>query len=106
MTPTTATLVREIVRTTARLKQWAMFLSREGSGRLTSRQAQLIAALDTTNRPSVVARALDITPAVVTGMMNRLEDQGLVRRASRGRDRRTWVLEATEAGTVARDQFV
>jgi DNA-binding MarR family transcriptional regulator len=62
--------------------------------------------LETTTSPGVVARALGITPAVVTGMVNRLEDQGLVQRAIRGSDRRSWVLEVTEAGAERRDQLI
>ena len=45
-----------------------------------------------------LADILDVTPANVTGIIDRLIEQGLVRRAENLQDRRVVFLEATETG--------
>jgi DNA-binding MarR family transcriptional regulator len=47
---------------------------------------------------SAVARAIHLSMATVTGIFNRLAARGLVMRSRGGRDRRTVVLELTQAG--------
>ena len=51
-----------------------------------------------------VARSLNVTPAVVTGLIDRLERRGYVRRVASMFDRRRVHIELTTAGEDARDQ--
>ncbi|MER3439721.1 MAG: hypothetical protein C4346_20190, partial [Chloroflexota bacterium] len=50
-----------------------------------------------------LARQLHVTPAVVTGLIDRLERRGYVRRATGAEDRRRVVLSLTDEGRQARD---
>ena len=100
-----ATLARELMRCSARLQQWARFMSGDAAGPLTGRQAQLIALLGPSSRTGALAANLGVTPAVVSNMMLILEKQGLVSRALRHGDHKMWVFELTERGVVARDQI-
>lgn len=50
-----------------------------------------------------LARQLHVTPAVVTGLIDRLERRGYVRRAAGAEDRRRVVLTLTEEGRQARN---
>jgi len=45
-----------------------------------------------------LANALGVTPPNVTGIINRLVEQGLVTREENPADRRTFILRATETG--------
>jgi DNA-binding MarR family transcriptional regulator len=51
-----------------------------------------------------VARSLNVTPAVVTGLIDRLERRGYVRRVASQFDRRRVHIELTTAGEDVRDQ--
>jgi DNA-binding MarR family transcriptional regulator len=51
-----------------------------------------------------VARSLNVTPAVVTGLIDRLERRGYVRRVASMFDRRRVHIELTTAGEDIRDQ--
>jgi DNA-binding MarR family transcriptional regulator len=55
-----------------------------------------------TNRGSTnfkkLAEALGVTPSNVTGIVDRLEEQGLVRRTQNPEDRREMMLQATDKG--------
>lgn len=50
-----------------------------------------------------VARSLNVTPAVVTGLIDRLERRGYVRRVASQFDRRRVHIELTTAGEDVRD---
>jgi DNA-binding MarR family transcriptional regulator len=50
-----------------------------------------------------VARNLNVTPAVVTGLIDRLERRGYVRRVASVFDRRRVYIELTTAGEDVRD---
>jgi DNA-binding MarR family transcriptional regulator len=51
----------------------------------------------------VLAQQLHVTPAVVTGLIDRLERRGYVHRSAGADDRRRVVLSLTEEGRQARD---
>ena len=51
--------------------------------------------------PGELARLWQVTPAVLTGVIDRLERRGLVRRESDPQDRRRLVLALTEEGLAA-----
>lgn len=63
--------------------QWLLMKQLREKGRLTARE---------------VAEALDVTPANVTGILDRLEREGLVARARSGEDRRVVFVRLTEPG--------
>jgi MarR family transcriptional regulator, organic hydroperoxide resistance regulator len=56
-----------------------------------------IAATDKTNFKKV-AEALNVTPPNVTGIIDKLVEQGLVTRTENPEDRRIMILQATEKG--------
>lgn len=58
----------------------------------------LYAIREESSSPGYLARRLSVTPAVVTGLIDRLERQGYVRRTSELTDRRALRLTLTEAG--------
>lgn len=51
--------------------------------------------------PSQIARKLRVTPAVVTGLLDRLEQRGYVRRTADAHDRRRFRLVLTDSGQEA-----
>jgi DNA-binding MarR family transcriptional regulator len=53
--------------------------------------------------PGDLARRWSVTPAVITGIVDRLERRGLVRRETDPSDRRRQLLALTEAGVAASD---
>lgn len=53
--------------------------------------------------PSRIARQLRVTPAVVTGLLDRLEQRGYVRRTADPDDRRRFHVALTDAGEAAAD---
>ena len=74
----------------------------EGMARrgLTQPRARLLRTLDE-GGPQVMSslsRALDVTPRAVTGLVDGLEGDGLVRRREHPHDRRATVVELTAAG--------
>ena len=48
--------------------------------------------------PGVLARSVSLSPATVTGILDRLEDRGLATRRRRNRDKRQVLVQLTEAG--------
>jgi DNA-binding MarR family transcriptional regulator len=52
-----------------------------------------------TNKPSEIARMLDVSPPAITFLLERLEEKGLLRRAFSTSDRRRIELELTEEGS-------
>jgi DNA-binding MarR family transcriptional regulator len=59
---------------------------------------------DDTTTLGDVARRLMVTPAVVTGLIDRLEKRGYVRRVSSSGDRRRVNLALTDEGRAAADR--
>jgi DNA-binding MarR family transcriptional regulator len=88
-----------------RLQRWAEHAMEAAppSGRLTWRQVEVLQIA--TRQPDAthgfLATELDVTPAVVTGLVDRLERDGLVRRRSNRSDRRVIHVAVTEAGARA-----
>src|SRR5713101_7363436 len=68
--------------------------------RLTQARLRLLLALYDSGSLSMtdLSRALDVTPRNVTGLVDRLEADGLVRRAAHPTDRRMTVVELTARG--------
>ncbi|MCY0991042.1 MarR family transcriptional regulator [Nannocystis sp. ILAH1] len=90
-----------------RFTRWAATRVQGGElGRgLSLRQFAVFAALRAGNRsPSEVAARLNVTPAVVTGLVDRLERRGYVRREVSPGDRRRYSLRITEAGERVCDE--
>lgn len=50
---------------------------------------------------AVIGQELGLTPSTMTGLVDRLEDQGLVRRERHSTDRRALVLHLTRKGSTA-----
>lgn len=48
--------------------------------------------------PGILARSVSLSPATVTGILDRLEDRGLVSRRRRNRDKRQVLVQLTESG--------
>lgn len=59
---------------------------------------------DGANSPGELARLWQVTPAVITGVVDRLERRGLVRREIDPRDRRRLLLALTAAGHAASEE--
>jgi len=92
------------LRLIPRLTRWAQtrVVNEEGGGELSLRQLsalQMIEGESTTLGD--VARRLMVTPAVVTGLIDRLEKRDYVRRVASSGDRRRVNLALTEAGKNA-----
>jgi DNA-binding MarR family transcriptional regulator len=51
-----------------------------------------------TDKPSEIARMLDVSPPAITFLLERLEERGLLKRVFSTSDRRRIELELTEAG--------
>ena len=94
------------LRLAPRLSRWMQTeMTRHRDHDLSMRQLgalQFIDGNDTTLGD--VARSLNVTPAVVTGLIDRLERRGYVRRVASMFDRRRVHIELTTAGEDVRDQ--
>jgi len=87
-----------------RLNRWAeASVSRAaGENRLSLRQLSALTMIESEKTTlGDVARRLMVTPAVVTGLIDRLEKRGYVRRINSTDDRRRVLLALTEEGRVA-----
>lgn len=88
-----------------RLNRWAqsaILQDKAGSGELSLRQLSALYVIENeSTTPGQLARRLMVTPAVVTGLIDRLERRGYVKRVSETGDRRRIHLELTEAGATA-----
>ncbi len=72
------------------------------AGGLSLRQLSALYVIEhESTTPGQLARRLVATPAVVTGLIDRLERRGYVRRVSEPGDRRRIHLELTESGREA-----
>ncbi len=93
------------LRLIPRLTRWAQtrVVNEELGGELSLRQLSALQMIseDETTTLGDVARRLMVTPAVVTGLIDRLEKRGFVRRLSSSGDRRRVNLGLTEEGKAA-----
>jgi DNA-binding MarR family transcriptional regulator len=101
-----ATTARSVLQIVPRLNRWAearALQSNTGTGGdLSLRQLSALSVIeDETTSLGDVARRLMVTPAVVTGLIDRLERRGYVRRISGGTDRRRVHLALTDEGRAA-----
>lgn len=83
-----------------RLHRWAQ--TRALKGELSDISLRQLSALAIIREQSTtlgeIARRLMVTPAVITGLIDRLERRGYVRRTTEPGDRRRIYLELTDAG--------
>ncbi|MEZ4506783.1 MAG: MarR family transcriptional regulator [Thermomicrobiales bacterium] len=87
-----------------RLNRWAeASVSRAaGENRLSLRQLSALTMIESEKTTlGDVARRLMVTPAVVTGLIDRLEKRGYVRRINSTDDRRRVLLALTDEGRAA-----
>ncbi len=95
-----------MLRLVPRLYRWAAAsaqASREDH-ELSLRQLGVISAIrEGVSSPGQLARRLFVTPAVVTGLLDRLERRGYVRREADPEDRRRLRLALTESGLAVSD---
>jgi DNA-binding MarR family transcriptional regulator len=87
-----------------RLNRWAeaSVARAAGENRLSLRQLSALTMIESEQTTlGDVARRLMVTPAVVTGLIDRLERRGYVRRINSTDDRRRVLLALTDEGRVA-----
>ena len=90
-----------LLRLFPRLHRWAVarVQARHLGQGLSLRQLAVLSAIrDGLSSPGQVARRLRVTPAVVTGLVDRMERRGYVRREAEVEDRRRLRLVLTETG--------
>jgi DNA-binding MarR family transcriptional regulator len=91
----------------SRLNRWAAtsVQANQLSGELSLRQLTMLYAIHQgISSPKLLARRLLVTPAVITGLLDRLERQGYVRREADPEDRRRLRMVLTEAGLTVSQQ--
>lgn len=101
MTEQADDLAARLLALLPRLQRWAAaaVLADRGDGELSLRQlAVLYLVREGAGRPGLLARRLKVSPAVVTGLLDRLEQRGYLRRAPDPGDRRRTRLELTAHG--------
>lgn len=89
-----------------RLNRWAeaSVTRAAGENRLSLRQLSALTMIESEKTTlGDVARRLMVTPAVVTGLIDRLEKRGYVRRINSTDDRRRVLLALTDEGRAAAD---
>ena len=72
---------------------------------LTSAQAKVLMFLDHPEPMRSIAECLACDPSNITGLVDRLEERGLLSRSEGEADRRVRFLEVTPAGKKVRDAF-
>lgn len=72
---------------------------------LTSAQAKVLMFLDHPEPMRSIAECLACDPSNITGLVDRLEERGLLSRSEGEADRRVRFLEVTAAGKKVRDAF-
>jgi len=94
------------LRLTPRLSRWIQTqITDDEEHDLSLRQLSALQYIDGTETTlGDVARSLNVTPAVVTGLIDRLERRGYVRRVASQFDRRRVHIELTTTGEDVRDQ--
>ena len=95
-----------LVRAIPLLDRWMQTtLTHTPDGDISLRQLAVLQHIaDDAATPGEIARALNVTPAVITGLIDRLERRGFVRRFDSQFDRRRVHLELTVSGEDARVQ--
>ncbi|WNG22119.1 MarR family transcriptional regulator [Cystobacter fuscus] len=91
----------------SRLNRWAAtsVQANQLSGELSLRQLTMLYAIrQGISSPRLLARRLLVTPAVITGLLDRLERRGYVRREADPDDRRRLRMVLTEAGLAVSQQ--
>jgi DNA-binding MarR family transcriptional regulator len=91
----------------SRLQRWAAtsVQANQLSGELSLRQLTMLYAIQQgISSPKLLARRLLVTPAVITGLLDRLERQGYVRREPEPDDRRRLRMVLTETGLAVSQQ--
>jgi DNA-binding MarR family transcriptional regulator len=105
-TPSTEALALRVLRLLPPLHRWAAATVQAkhwGQG-LSMRQLSVVSAMRSgVSSPGVLARRLMVTPAVITGLLDRLERQGYVRREMEADDRRRLRLVLTKTGMAVSD---
>jgi DNA-binding MarR family transcriptional regulator len=99
-------IARSMLKIVPRMNRWAesCALDSDAGGDLSLRQLSALAVIENeTTTLGDVARRLMVTPAVVTGLIDRLERRGFVRRVGGGSDRRRVHLALTDEGRAASD---
>ena len=97
-------LVKQIIYQTRRLIQARELYTKELNKRYSVTAAQLNCLLalyeDGPLPPSRIARHIMVNSSTVTGIIDRLEQKGLVKRTRTSPDRRVITIELTESGRV------
>lgn len=99
-----STAAMEILDITPRLNRWAESRVTQAASdvKLSLRQLSALSMIEDENTTlGDVARKLMVTPAVVTGLIDRLERRGYVRRINSTGDRRRVLLSLTDEGRAA-----
>jgi DNA-binding MarR family transcriptional regulator len=93
------------IRVTPQLSRWIQLqMTNDEDHDLSMRQLSALQFIDGTETTlGDVARNLNVTPAVVTRLIDRLERRGYVRRVASVFDRRRVYIELTTAGEDVRD---
>jgi DNA-binding MarR family transcriptional regulator len=100
----TEDLARHLLEVTTRLHRWAataVQASRNEQDPSLRQLAVLFALRDGVTSPVLIARRLRVNRAVVTGLLDRMEQRGLVRREADPVDRRRQHIVMTPAGAAA-----
>ena len=103
-TPQTEDLARHLLEVTTRLHRWAataVQANRSEQDPSLRQLAVLFALRDGITSPVLIARRLRVNRAVVTGLLDRMEQRGLVRREADPVDRRRQRIVMTPAGAAA-----
>lgn len=98
-----AEIVRLVFELTERLQHRYESVAVEHG--LTRQQASLLGLLDEPRPMSTLAHLLQRDASNITGLVDRLERQDLVRRERDGRDRRVTLISATPAGSELHRRF-
>ncbi|WP_395812148.1 MarR family winged helix-turn-helix transcriptional regulator [Archangium minus] len=96
-----------VLRLIPRLNRWAVASVQANrlGGELSLRQLTVLYAIrEGISSPRHLARRLRVTPAVITGLLDRLERHGYVRREADPDDRRRLRMVLTEAGLTVGQQ--
>jgi DNA-binding MarR family transcriptional regulator len=105
--PTLAdSVTQSLIDIVPRLNRWAeaSVARAAGENRLSLRQLSALNMIESEQTTlGDVARRLMVTPAVVTGLIDRLERRGYVRRLNSTDDRRRVLLALTDEGRAAAD---
>ena len=93
-----------VLRAVPSLERWLeATLSANGETDLSVRQLAVLQQIaDGATTPGQIAKALHVTPAVITGLVDRMERRGYVQRLESQADRRMVLLELTVSGEDAR----